>query len=325
MIIITGAAGFIGSVLLGKLNQEKIENIILVDDFSNLQKQANYQHKKYQQKIDREDFFTWCENQENIKEIDFIFHIGACSSTLENRPEYLEHLNTDYSKKIFQLCTHYQIPLIYASSAATYGDGEFGYQDDEQQIFQLKPLNLYGISKQKFDEFVLTQKTKPPFFAGFKFFNVYGPNEYHKGRMASVIYHAFHQIQETGKIKLFKSYHPNYQDGQQKRDFIYVKDVVEVLFYFYKNHQNLTSGIYNLGSGQAETFLTLAESLFKALHQKTNIEFVEMPDQLKDKYQYFTQASMEKLHQTNYSQKFYTLEEGILDYVQHYLLKNNYF
>jgi ADP-L-glycero-D-manno-heptose 6-epimerase len=232
-------------------------------------------------------------------------------------------LNINYSKEIWNLCANNRIPLVYASSAATYGLGEYGYKDDHEIIEKLKPLNPYGESKNEFDKWVLKQNHTPPFWAGLKFFNVYGPNEYHKGRMASVIFHAFNQIQEKGQVKLFRSHNPNYKDGEQLRDFVYVKDVTEVCMFLMK--EKPASGIYNLGSGKARTFLDLAKNTFYALGKEPNIEFIDTPMDIRDKYQYFTEADMNKLINAGYNKAFTSLEDGVKDYVQNYLLPKKYF
>ncbi|MGM9508253.1 ADP-glyceromanno-heptose 6-epimerase [Larkinella sp. GY13] len=320
MIIVTGATGFIGSCLISRLNQENFNAIIAVDDFSRDDKLANLEEKRILERVDREAFFDWLDN--NYHEIEFLFHIGARTDTTEFDRSIFEHLNVEYSKKIWQKCIEYQIPLVYASSAATYGLGELGYDDNESLIPQLKPLNPYGDSKNEFDIWVLEQEKHPFFWAGLKFFNVYGPNEYHKSRMASVIYHAFCQIQQKGSMKLFRSHHPNFADGEQMRDFIYVKDVVEVCMFLMHHRRN--SGIYNLGSGKARTFLDLANNTFQAMGVTPQIEFIDTPEDIRDKYQYYTQATMSKLRSIGYSQPFRSLEAGIEDYVKNYLGPGKY-
>jgi ADP-L-glycero-D-manno-heptose 6-epimerase len=320
MIVVTGAAGFIGSCLITKLNKEGHENLILVDDFSQLQKQENYITKKFISKIERTDFLTWLE--QHAQEITCIFHIGARTDTTEFNVELFNELNLNYTKSIWNTCSKFNIPMIYASSAATYGLGEFGYDDDETKINLLKPLNPYGESKNDFDKWAITQTNTPPQWVGFKFFNVYGPNEYHKGRMASVIFHSFHQINEKGQVKLFRSHNPNFTDGGQLRDFVYVKDLVDVLYFAFS--KQLKSGIYNLGSGKARTFLDLAKATFKALNKEPHIEFIDTPIDIRDKYQYFTEANMEKLIHEGYNKPFTTLEDGVNDYVTNYLIGKNY-
>ncbi|CCH55178.1 ADP-L-glycero-D-manno-heptose-6-epimerase [Fibrisoma limi BUZ 3] len=321
MIIVTGAAGFIGSCLISKLNQENFNFIIAVDDFSTPEKEPNLVGKRIQERVHREQFFQWLD--QNYQEVEFIFHIGARTDTTEQDYAIFDHLNVEYSKQIWYKCIDYQIPLVYASSAATYGLGELGYDDNESQIPQLKPLNPYGESKNEFDIWALEQDRKPFFWAGLKFFNVYGPNEYHKGRMASVVFHAYNQICQSGEVKLFRSHNPNFNDGEQMRDFVYVKDVVEVCSFLMHHRRN--SGIYNLGSGKARTFLDLANSTFRALGQEPHIAFVDTPADIRDKYQYFTQANMAKLRSIGYERPFQSLEEGITDYVQNYLIGKRYY
>ncbi len=320
MIVVTGAAGFIGSCLVSKLNSQGHKDLILVDDFSQIQKKENYQSKSFHQLIERSGFLSWFEK--NATQVDFIFHIGARTDTAEFNVELFNQLNLNYTQSIWQTCSKHQIPLVYASSAATYGLGEFGYDDNEQNIPLLKPLNPYGDSKNDFDKWALLQKQTPPKWVGFKFFNVYGPNEFHKGRMASVIFHSFNQINDKGQVKLFRSHNPNYTDGGQLRDFVYVKDVVNVLYFAFT--QSLKSGIYNLGSGKARTFLDLAKATFKALSKEPNIEFIDTPIDIRDKYQYFTEANMSKLKAQGYQQEFTSLEDGVHDYVTNYLIGKRY-
>jgi ADP-L-glycero-D-manno-heptose 6-epimerase len=321
MIVVTGAAGFIGSCMLRKLNYEKITNIVIVDDFSKTEKLNNYSNYSFSLKIDRKDFIQWFK--ENAGQIEGVYHLGARTDTTEFDWNIFVELNLQYTKNIWQICAENNIPMVYASSAATYGDGENGYEDDMNLIPQLKPLNPYGRSKQEFDLWAIAQEKRPPFWAGLKFFNVYGPNEYHEGRMASVIYHSFNQIVSTGKVKLFRSHREDYKDGWQMRDFVYVKDVVNVLFYLMTNKPQ--SSIYNLGSGQARSFYDLASATFSAMGKETMIEYVDIPIDIRDKYQYFTEASMKKLISVGYNTPFYSLEEGVKDYVQNYLMKQSYF
>ena len=380
-IIVTGAAGFIGSCMVQFLNENGFENLILVDDFGVEAKRVNWQSKMYANIVERYNLFDWLELYD--EKIDFVFHLGARTDTTEFDYRIHQELNVDYSQKIWEYCTENQVPLVYASSAATYGSGELGYNDDHAIINQLQPLNPYGISKNEFDKWVLAslnpseggtldadisathQKqhgfkarsfegfreadlAAPPFWAGLKFFNIYGPNEYHKGRMASVIWHSFNQINKDGQVKLFKSHRPDFEDGQQLRDFVYVKDVVKVMFWMMEesaNYQdssimtqdssnkvqdseirnqksetrNLSSAIYNLGTGTARSFYDLAASTFRGLDLDPNIVFVPMPEDIRDKYQYFTEANMQKLQNAGYTEPFYSLEEGIDDYVRHYL------
>ena len=322
MIVITGAAGFIGSSLLAKLNNKGKKEIILVDRFDNIEKEPNYNRKAFRQKIDRREFLNWFKSHHD--EVDFVYHLGARTDTTEFDKQIFDELNLNYSKEIWKICATHQIPLVYASSAATYGMGELGYKDDHSIIPTLKPLNPYGESKNEFDKWALEQKSAPPFWAGLKFFNVFGPNEYHKSRMASVVFHAFNQIQKEGKVKLFKSHNPEYKDGEQLRDFIYVKDVVNMCYYLY---YNLTqSGIYNLGTGKARTFNDLVNATFRALGKEPNIEYIDTPEDIRDKYQYFTEADMSKIVSLGYHYKpFMTLEKAIEDYVQNYLIDNSYY
>jgi ADP-L-glycero-D-manno-heptose 6-epimerase len=320
MIITTGAAGFIGSNFVGKLNSEGIKDIIIVDDFSSSLKNRNIESKTYLNKIDRNYFFEWLDK--NWQQVDFIIHIGARTDTTESDKRVFDRLNLGYSKLVWNCCVKYNMPLIYASSAATYGLGEHGFDDDHEIVERLKPLNLYGKSKNEFDKWVLKQKTTPLYWAGLKFFNVYGPNEYHKGRMASVVFHAYNQIVKTGKIKLFRSHNTDYKDGEQKRDFIYVKDIIDVLYFLMKNKKG--SGIYNVGTGLARTFMDLAENIFNITGKEKNIEFIDTPADIRDKYQYFTEAKMDKLKSTGYTKKFTSIESGIEEYINDYLADMKY-
>lgn len=320
MIVVTGAAGFIGSCLVSKLNSEGYNDIVVVDDFSVLEKEDNLQGKKITAKVERTEFMDWLEN--NHRFVQFVFHIGARTDTTEFNIQIFDELNLNYSKEVWNLCVKYGLPLVYASSAATYGSGEQGYNDDESIIPLLKPLNPYGDSKNDFDKWAITQERSPYFWTGLKFFNVYGPNEFHKNRMASVIFHAFNQIEKEGKMKLFRSHRPDFKDGEQLRDFVYVKDVVNVCMFLMQHRKN--SGIYNLGSGKARTFLDLAKNTFKSMDKTENIEFVDTPTDIRDKYQYFTEANMSKLKSIGYTKPFHSLEEGIQDYVQNYLMKKKF-
>ncbi len=320
MIVVTGASGFIGSCLIHKLNREGIEKLILVDEFSRADKNKNLEDKSFTIKMHRDIFIEWFKL--NASDIEFVFHIGAKTDTTEMDKEIFDRLNVNYSKNLWQICSQYQIPMVYASSAATYGIGDLGYDDKHNIVTKLRPLNPYGLSKNNFDIWALEQDNAPPFWTGLKFFNVYGPNEYHKGRMASVIFHAFHQIEASGGMKLFRSHHPDFKDGEQKRDFVYVKDVINVCFFLYKNQKH--SGLYNIGTGNARTFLDLTKNTFKAMDKEVSIQFIDTPIDIRDKYQYFTEANMSKLRSIGYDIPFYSLEEGVKDYVQNYLLPNNY-
>jgi ADP-L-glycero-D-manno-heptose 6-epimerase len=320
MIVVTGAAGFIGSNLVSALNSRGLQEMIVVDAFDNGEKNKNLLNKNYRARVHRDDFFAWLD--QNHQDVEFVFHLGARTNTAEFDKAIFDRLNLNYSINMFKACSRYGIPLIYASSAATYGLGELGYTDDHNLVKDLKPLNPYGESKNEFDKWVLSQADTPPFWAGLKFFNVYGPNEYHKGRMASVIFHAFGQIKQSGKMNLFRSHKPGIPDGGQKRDFIYVKDVVSVILYLYNNPA--VSGIYNLGTGQARTFLDLTVNTFRSLDLEPQISFIDTPEDIREKYQYFTEANMEKLRTAGYTKPFYTLEEGISEYVRTYLKENIY-
>jgi ADP-L-glycero-D-manno-heptose 6-epimerase len=321
MIVVTGAAGFIGSCLVSRLNKAGYDNIVVVDDFSKIEKAKNLEGKTIAAKVGRKDFIKWLNDFG--QEVEFVFHIGARTDTTEFNKEIFDELNVNYSIDVWNACIRFNIPLVYASSAATYGLGEHGYKDDHAVIPELKPLNPYGDSKNDFDKWVLKQTSHPPFWAGLKFFNVYGPNEYHKGRMASVIFHAFRQINENGGMKLFRSHNPNYLDGGQLRDFVYVKDVVKVCLFLME--QNPASGIYNLGSGKARTFLDLAKNTFKSMVREENISFIDTPIDIRDKYQYFTEADMSKLLDAGYKGGFHSLEDGVKDYVQNYLIGEKYY
>jgi ADP-L-glycero-D-manno-heptose 6-epimerase len=320
MIIITGSAGFIGSCLVSKFNSEGINHLILVDDFSKLEKAHNLIGKEFNQKMERSVFLDWFSH--HADSVTSVIHIGARTDTTEFNVELFNELNLNYTKSIWTICSKNNIPLIYASSAATYGLGEHGYADDESKIPLLKPLNPYGDSKNDFDKWAIKQESCPPNWQGLKFFNVYGPNEYHKARMASVIFHSFNQIKNSGQVKLFRSHNPNYNDGGQLRDFVYVKDVVNVIWYLHS--QKPKNGIYNLGSGKARTFLDLAKATFKALGLEPNIEFIDTPIDIRDKYQYFTEADMSKLIATGYKEPFTSLEVGVNDYVKKYLIQTDY-
>lgn len=320
MIVVTGAAGFIGSCMISLLNRQGFSDIIAVDDFSREDKNRNLQGKLLLEQIHRDHFFQWAESRAG--KIEAIYHLGARTDTAEFDKQIFDRLNLNYSKSIWEFCSTHQIPLVYASSAATYGMGEYGYRDSHDRVNKLKPLNAYGESKNEFDKWMLQQDKQPPFWAGIKFFNVYGPNEFHKNRMASVIFHAYHQIRETGGMKLFRSHHPDFKDGEQKRDFVYVKDVTEIMSWLMKNQP--ASGIYNAGTGRARTFLDLVRAVFSAMGKDENISFIDTPEDIRDKYQYFTEADMSKLKQAGYSRAFTSLEEGVKDYVRNYLITGNY-
>ncbi len=323
IIIVTGAAGFIGSCLVGYLNEQGYENLILVDEFDDDEKELNLLHKKYTVRVERENFFVWINKEKPV--VDFVFHLGARTDTTEFNYAIHQHLNVEYSKEVWNYCTINNIPLVYASSAATYGDGKLGYDDKHEVIEKLKPLNPYGQSKNDFDKWVLHQNNTPAFWAGLKFFNVYGPNEYHKERMASMIFHSFRQIKNEQFVKLFKSHKDKFNDGEQLRDFIYVKDILNVCYWLMKEHTDIPPAIYNLGTGQARTFNDLVNATFNAIGIPTNIKYIPMPEDIRDKYQYFTEANMKKLTAAGYRKPFYSLEEGVGDYVKHYLSENKFY
>jgi ADP-L-glycero-D-manno-heptose 6-epimerase len=326
-IVVTGAAGFIGSCMVQSLNDKGFHNLLLVDDFGIETKRTNWEGKNYSEILERHSFFEWLELHK--PKIDLIIHLGARTDTTEFDYSIHEALNLEYSKSIWNYSVAHQIPLIYASSAATYGAGEFGYDDDHEVVERLKPLNPYGVSKNEFDKWALHQNEKPIYWTGLKFFNIYGPNEYHKGRMASVIWHAVNQIKNNGVVKLFKSHRTDFKDGQQLRDFVYVKDVIKVIDWMAtamldKDWDHSNNGLYNLGTGKARSFYDLAAASFKGLDLQPNIEFIDMPEDLRATYQYFTEANMQKLKNAGYSNHFYTLEEGVDDYVRNYLKSLKY-
>lgn len=315
MIVITGAAGFIGSCLWQSYLESGQHDLVLVDDWTRPDKRKNFNDKLFRECLDREHFHQWLD--QHHAEVSLIYHLGARTDTTEMNVAIFDHLNLLYSIQLWQQCSRYGIPLVYASSAATYGAGELGYEDSHELVHRLQPLNPYGRSKNDFDAWALQQTEAPPYWAGLKFFNVYGPNEYHKGRMASVIFHTVRQIKASGQMKLFRSHRPDFADGAQSRDFIYVKDVVAICRFLASNQSQ--SGLYNVGTGKARTFLDLATLTFRALNLEPTIAFIDTPEDIRDTYQYFTEANMSKLHQLGYPHEFYTLETGIHDYVTRYL------
>ena len=328
VILVTGAAGFIGSCMVKFLNDKGIENIILVDKFSNIKKEKNWKQKQYKHLVDRELLLEWID--ENKPNIEFVIHLGARTDTTELNYNIHRELNVEYSEDVWNYCTAYNIPLIYASSATTYGNGELGFNDDDKMTCDLRPLNAFGLSKNEFDKWAIQQLNAPPFWAGLKFFNVYGPNEYHKERMASVALHAYQQIENGGCVKLFKSNKPEIKDGEQLRDFIYVKDIVQVIWWIYdkmtKQEWSAEKNvIYNLGTGKARSFNELVNLMFETLNKEPKISYVDMPVEMAESYQYFTQASMLKLKHAGYGKAFMSLEEGITDYVNNYLGKKEYY
>ncbi|MDQ3071699.1 MAG: ADP-glyceromanno-heptose 6-epimerase [Bacteroidota bacterium] len=313
MIVVTGAAGFIGSRMVAKLNAAGYDDVVAVDDFSSRKKNLNLSGCRVFARVDRGRFSSWLD--ENHRMVQFIFHLGARTDTAEFDVALLNRLNLHYSQEVWNKCVSYGLPMVYASSAATYGAGEHGFEDNHAIVPDLQPLNPYGVSKNEFDKWALDQQKSPYYWVGLKFFNVYGPNESHKDRMASVVWHTYRQIKETGKMKLFQSHIAGFKDGEQRRDFIFVDDVTEVLLWLMHNRIAANSGIYNLGTGTARTFLDLARSVFENMNAPANIEFIPIPADIRDKYQYFTEASMEKLRRIGYAKPFHTLEEGIGKYV----------
>ena len=316
MIVVTGAAGFIGSYLVGKLNEAGHRNLILVDKIDDPWKDLNLANKKFKKFIDRDEFFKWLIKHSS--NVDFIFHLGARTDTVGQEPELYQQLNLIYSQRLWNICSEIQVPLVYASSAATYGNGEEGFSDSHNNVANLRPLNLYGWSKHDFDVWALKQFRTPPFWVGMKFFNVYGPNEYHKRRMASVVLHAFQTINKTGKMNLFRSHHKDYKDGEQSRDFVYVDDIADVMMFFMENQKN--PGIYNVGTGKARSFFDLTTSVFKSLKLNPEISFIDTPVDLRGRYQYFTEAEISKLRKIGYTKPFTELEQGIDEYVGKYLV-----
>lgn len=321
MIVITGAAGFIGSYLVGKLNRSGFNDLVLVDRYDDQQKDRNLRSKYFHQLIDRDEFLDWFGHNRN--KVDMVFHLGARTDTIGQEPESYKELNLIYSQKLWEACTDSGIPMVYASSAATYGNGEHGFSDCHTQIENLKPLNLYAWSKHDFDVWVLKQTKTPKFWAGLKFFNVYGPNEYHKGRMASVVLHAYHKIRETGEMNLFRSHRSDVADGEQKRDFVFVDDIADVMMFFMENQNH--PGIYNVGTGKARSYLDLTRLVFESMHLNPEIHFVDTPSDLRSRYQYFTEADIQKLREIGYHKPFTELERGIREYVANYLIPEECF
>ena len=319
LIILTGGAGFIGSCFLWKLNQEGEKNIFVVDHNNSSEKMKNLVGKDFADYFEK-DAFLKILNQGGIpNNVKAVFHIGACSSTTETDANYLNQNNFEYSKTLAKWSIDNSIPFFYASSAAAYGDGSLGYSDEDALTLKLSPLNLYGKSKQEFDAWLINNKLADK-VVGFRYFNVFGPNEYHKEEMRSLVVKAYQQIRQEGRMSLFKSYRPEYKDGEQKRDFIYVKDVIDLMYEFYR--KGTPKGIFNIGTGKARTWNDLARAIFKALEQQPKIEYVEMPASLKDKYQYFTQADLSRLKRAGINFQFTSLENAVADYVKEYLQKD---
>jgi ADP-L-glycero-D-manno-heptose 6-epimerase len=321
MIVVTGGAGFIGSAFLWKLNEEGLHDILVADEFGTGNKWRNLAKRRIGYALHKDQLLDWLSTKSRPAAIDAIIHMGACSATTEKDVDYLIKNNFNYSAELFQFAAHEKIPFIYASSAATYGMGEHGYSDDPQLIHKLRPINPYGYSKHAFDHWVLNQREKPPFWAGLKFFNVYGPQEYHKGGQASVVFHAFPQVRDRGNLKLFKSYKEGIGHGDQRRDFVWIKDVVDVILHFMRAPQNVKSGIYNVGSGEARSFADLGRAVFSSMGKReAKFDWIEMPDEIKNQYQYFTEANLSLLReQGGYTKAFTPLEDGVKEYVTRYL------
>lgn len=320
MIVLTGGAGFIGSALVWRLNSLNFDDILIVDSLGTDEKWKNLVGLNFRDFIHKDDFLSFLDT-ETLGQIGTIIHMGANSSTTEKDADSLLRDNFEYSKKLSEFSLKNNIRFIYASSAATYGDGSLGFDDHEPDIYHLRPLNMYGYSKAMFDLWALRRGILDK-IVGLKFFNVFGPNEYHKGDMRSVVHKAFEQINKTGKARLFKSANPNYKDGEQMRDFIYVKDAVDMTLFFLDNPDK--NGLYNIGSGKARTWNDLVKALFNSLDKEIDIEYFDMPSHLIEKYQYFTEAKMGKLKKVGYSKTISSLEDGISDYVKNYLLKDNF-
>lgn len=316
MILITGAAGFIGSRLAARLNESGRDDLVLCDDFSPASKLANHNDLRAWRRIARDELFAWTAREGHS--LSAVFHLGARTDTTEQDVELFERLNTRYSQELWVLCSRLGIPFIYASSAATYGDGSLGFSDDPALLPALQPLNPYGWSKHRFDLWAMAQAGAPPRWYGLKFFNVYGPHENHKGRMASVVYHAFRQIEATGGMKLFRSHRPDIADGEQKRDFIFVEDVLDVMLWLWDS--GASNGIYNLGAGQARSFFDLTLAVFRAMEKTPDIQFIDIPADIREAYQYYTQADMQRLRQAGYTKPFCSLEHGVEQYVKGFLL-----
>jgi len=316
MIIVTGAAGFIGSCVVSHLNRNTRQDIIAVDVLRSNDKWKNLRHLDFADYLDRSQLPAFLEGRSDIQAI---IHMGACSATTETDANYLMENNYRYTLRLAEYCLQHDVRFIYASSAATYGAGELGYDDNEAELQRLRPMNMYGYSKQLFDLKARREGWLKK-IAGLKFFNVYGPNEYFKGEMASVIFKAFNQITASGRVRLFKSHRPDFKDGEQLRDFVYVKDVLKIIDFFLQHPQ--ASGLYNAGTGKARSFKDLVTATFKAMNLPPDIVYIDMPEAIRDRYQYFTEARMDKLRAAGYRQPFYSLEEGVSDYVQNYLMKD---
>lgn len=318
MIVVTGGAGFIGSALIWALNEAGHKQIVSVDQLGEGEKWRNLVKRDIAYNLEIDELFPWLETYG--KEVSAIFHMGACSSTTEKDADYLMSNNFHYTQKLWQFCTVHDVPFIYASSAATYGAKESDFFDDHELVGSLLPINKYGWSKQLFDRWAIAQKSSPSHWYGLKFFNVYGPQEYHKGSQASVVFHAYPQIKHQGSLKLFKSYKEGFEHGEQLRDFVYVKDVVSVMKHLLDNKSKAKSGIYNLGTGEARSFADLGRAVFQSLNKESQFNWIEMPDNIKNQYQYYTKADLKRLREdAGYKAEFTKLEEGVKDYVCNYL------
>lgn len=319
MVVVTGGAGFIGSNVVYRLNQMGEDKIVIVDELLSGEKWKNLNGLKYAEYIQKDDFINMIIEDTLTFHIDSVIHLGACSATTEKDADFLYDNNVQFSIELLKYCLPRKSRFIYASSAATYGDGSQGYKDDVSELDNLRPLNMYGYSKHLFDLWIrrmkLTEKV-----VGLKYFNVFGPNEYHKDDMRSVVHKAYEQVRDTGKVKLFKSHHPDYKDGEQKRDFVYVKDAVDMTLYFLDKHDK--NGLFNVGTGHAHTWNELVAALFNAMDKPVNIEYIDMPEHLRGKYQYFTEADMSKIKSIGYDKKATPLEDSVKDYVQNYLVKD---
>ena len=321
MIIVTGGAGFIGSALIAALNKRQITDILVVDELGTDQKWKNLRNLSFTDYVEKDDFLEMVIEDKLDSSVESVFHLGSCSDTTETNASYLIKNNYEYSKLLAQWATDTDVRFIYASSAATYGDGSNGFSDNQEKIELLRPLNMYGYSKHLFDLWAhragLLKK-----LVGLKYFNVFGPNEYHKADMRSFCIKAFEQITAAGKVRLFKSYKSEYADGEQLRDFIYVKDAVDMTLFFYDKPQ--LCGLFNIGTGKARTWNDLVKAVFAAMGKEPNIEYIEMPESIRNQYQYFTEADTTNLRKAGYDKEITTLEDAIKDYVQNYLQKDGY-